>query len=363
MELKGVEVERPLKLHFIPFLAPGHMIPLCDIASLFALRAQQVTIITTPSNAKFLNKSLSSADPFFLRIHTVDFPSQQVGLPNGIESMSNTPDLASSRQLYRGAMLLHKQIQDFMEADPPDCIIADFMYPWVNDLATNLQVPNLAFNGFSLFTVSLMETLRTNPSLYSLTDSGSFVVPNFPHRITLCSRPPKSYTGFIESLLEKEVKSNGLIVNNFAELDGEECIEHYEKTTGHKAWHLGPASLIRKTVQEKAERGQESAVSVHECLSWLNSKRENTVLYICFGSICRYQEKQLYEIACAIEASGYEFIWVVPEKIGKENESDEEKEKWLPKGFEEKNIGKKGLIDSGTERCSFPRVGGISRTG
>jgi hypothetical protein len=358
-----MEVERPLKLYFIPYLAPGHMIPLCDIATLFASRGQQVTIITTPSNAKFLNKSLSSADPFFLRIHTVNFPSQQVGLPDGVESMSNTPDLASSTQLYKGAMLLHKQIQDFMEADPPDCIIADFMYHWVNDLATKLQIPNLAFNGFSLFAVSLMETLRKNPSLHSLTDSGSFVVPNFPHRITLCSRPPKSYTGFMESLLEKEVKSNGLIVNNFAELDGEECIKHYEKTTGHKAWHLGPASLIRKTVQEKAERGQESVVSLHECLSWLNSKRENAVLYICFGSICHFPEKQLYEIACAIEASGHEFIWVVPEKIGKEDESDEEKEKWLPKGFEEKNIGKKGLIIRGWAPqvliLSHPAVGSI----
>jgi hypothetical protein len=260
-------------------------------------------------------------------------------------------------------MLLHEQIHDFMEADPPDCIIADFMYSWVYDLATKLQIPNLAFNGFSLFTVSLMETLRRNPSLHSLTDSGSFVVPNFPHRITLGSRPPKLHTVFMESLLEKEVKSKGLIVNNFAELDGEECIEHYEKTTGHKAWHLGPASLIRKTVQEKAERGQESVVSLHECLSWLNSKRENAVLYICFGSICHFPEKQLYEIACAIEASGHEFIWVVPEKIGKEDESDEEKEKWLPKGFEEKNIGKKGLIIRGWAPqvliLSHPAVGSI----
>ncbi|MCI53288.1 isoflavonoid glucosyltransferase, partial [Trifolium medium] len=83
--MEGVEVERPLKLYFIPYLAPSHMIPLGDIASLFALRGQQVTIITTPSNAKFFTKSLSSADPFFLRLHTVEFPSLQVGLPDGYE--------------------------------------------------------------------------------------------------------------------------------------------------------------------------------------------------------------------------------------------------------------------------------------
>jgi hypothetical protein len=52
----------------------------------------------------------------------------------------------------------------------------------------------------------------------------------------------------------------------------------------------------------------------------------------------------LFEIASAIEASGYDFIWVVPEKKGIENESEEEKEKWLPKGFEERN---KGMIVRG----------------
>jgi len=343
--MEGGKIERPLKLHFIPYLAPGHMIPLCDIATLFATHGQQVTIITTPSNANFLSKSLPYIDPLFLRIHTVDFPYQQVGLPAGVESMSNTPDLASSGKLYAGAMLLQEPIQNFMEKDPPDCIIGDFLYPWVHDLASKLRVPNLAFNGFSLFTVCLMETLRTNPSLDS--HMGSFVVPNLPHPITLSGRLSKSSEDFMGLMLEKELKSNGLIVNNFADLDGEEYIKYYENTTGHKAWHLGPASLVRKTVQEKAERGQESAVSVQECLSWLNSKRDNSVLYISFGSLCRYQDKQLYEIACAIEASGHEFIWVVPLKKGKEGESEEEKEKWFPKGFEERNIGKTGLIIRG----------------
>jgi hypothetical protein len=349
--MEGVEVERPLKLHFIPYVAPGHMIPLGDIATQFALRGQQVTIITTPSNAHFFTKSLSSVDPFFLRLHTGEFPSQQVGLPDGLESLSSNTDSDTYGKIYAGSMLLHGPIQEFMEKDPPDCIIGDSVYPWVHDLAHKFQIPFFFFNGFSLFTISLMESLRTNNSIHSDTDShldsSSYVVPNFPHCITMSSKPPKMFTGYMEMMLEWMIKSNGLIINNFAELDGEECIEHYEKTTGLKSWHLGPASLIRRTNQEKAERGNENVVSVHECLSWLNSKHDNSVLYICYGSICYFSDKQLYEIACGIEASGQKFIWVVPEKIGKEDESDDEKEKWLPKGFEERNIGKKGLIIRG----------------
>jgi len=196
-----------------------------------------------------------------------------------------------------------------------------------------------------------METLKTNNLLHSQTnsdsDSSSFVVPNFPHHITLCGKLPKVISKFLETSLETVLKSKALIINNFGELDGEECIQHYEKPTGHKVCHLGPTYLILKTVQEKSESGNEGAVNVHESLSWLNSERVNSVLYICFGSINHLSDKKLYEMACAIEASGHPFLWVVPEKKGKEDESEEVKEKWLPKGFEERNIGKKGLIIRG----------------
>ncbi|KAK7292350.1 hypothetical protein RIF29_08128 [Crotalaria pallida] len=327
----------PLKLHFLPYPAPGHMIPLCDIATLFASRGQHVTIITTPSNAQILHHHKSNHS-HNLHIHTINFPSQEVGLPDGIENLSAVNDLANTYRLHRATMLLQRPVQHFMERDPPDCIIADFFYPWMDDLANKLRVPRFAFNGFSLFAVCAMESFHSHSAIHGL-----------PHSITLNATPPKVLTDLMEPLLEVEVKSHGLIVNNFAELDGEEYIQHYEKTTGHKAWHLGPASLVnRRTEREKAERGQKSSVvSMHECLScWLDSKEPNSVLYICFGSLCHFSDKQLFEMACGIEASGHGFIWVVPEKKGKEDESDEEKEKWLPKGFEERNK-MKGMIIRG----------------
>jgi len=323
------------------------MIPLGDLAALFASHGQQVTIITTPSNARFFTKTLSSVDPFFLRLQTVVFPFQQVGLPDGVESLSSNTDTDTTRKIYVGSMLLHGPIKEFIEKDPPDYIIGDCVFPWIHDLANKPRISTLAFTGYSLFSVSLIESLRAH-RLNHYTNSSSFVVPNFPHAITFSSGPPKTFIEFEERMLKTILKSKGLIINNFAELDGEDIIKHYEKTMGHKAWHLGPACLIHKTVQEKAKRGNESVVSMHECLSWLNSKRDNSVLYVCFGSICNFSDKQLYEIASGIEKSGHEFVWVVPEKKGKEDESEEEKEKWLPKGFEERNIkNKKGLIIRG----------------
>ncbi|CAJ1941192.1 unnamed protein product [Sphenostylis stenocarpa] len=330
-----MEETQPLKLYFIHFLAAGHMIPLCDIATLFASRRHHVTLITTPSNALTLRKSIPSHP--FLRLHTVYFPSQEVGLPDGVENISFVTNTDNLAKVLDATAMLQSPIENFVEENPPDCIVADFLFPWVHDLANKLNIPRLGFNGFSLFAIC---------AIHSSKSSDSLLIPTLPHPITLKATPPKELTEFLDKMMETMLKSYGLIVNNFAELDGEEYIRYYEKTTGRKAWHLGPASLISRTPQEKAERGMESVVSMQECVSWLDSKPEKSVVYICFGSLCHFPDKQLYEIACGMEASGHGFIWVVPEKKGKENESEEEKEKWLPKGFEERNV-EKGMVIRG----------------
>ncbi|ESW26182.1 hypothetical protein PHAVU_003G097400 [Phaseolus vulgaris] len=326
----------PLNLHFIPYLAPGHLIPLCSIATLFAARGHHVTVISTPCYAQILRKSSPS-----LHLHVVEFPAREAGFPDGVELMSAANSLEDARKFHYATTLLRVPISRFLEQHPPDCIVADFFYPWVHDVANNLRIPSFAFNGFSLFTVAAMESVRSNPALDS--DSGPFVIPDFPHHIILCSRPPKMATAFMDRLLETEMKSDGLIVNSFAELDGVEYIQHYEKGTGHKAWHLGPGCLAAKIGEE---RGKKSVVSEKELVSWLNSKQPKSVVYVCFGSMCRFPDKQLYEMACGLEEAAHDFVWVVPEKKGKEDESEEEKEKWLPKGFEERNA-KKGLIIRG----------------
>ncbi|KRH50984.1 hypothetical protein GLYMA_07G254800v4 [Glycine max] len=324
----------PLKLYFIHYPTAGHMIPLCDIATLFASRGHHATIITTPVNAQIIRKSIPS-----LRLHTVPFPSQELGLPDGIESLSSLiDDIRHFPKVYHAISMLQPPIEQFVEQHPPDCIVADFLFPWVHDLANKLNIPSVAFNGFSLFAICAIRAVN-------LESSDSFHIPSIPHPISLNATPPKELTQYLKLMLESQLKSHAIIINNFAELDGQDYIRHYEKTTGHKTWHLGPASLIScRTAQEKAERGMKSAVSMQDCVSWLDSKRVNSVVYVSFGSLCYFPDKQLYEIACGMEASGYEFIWVVPEKKGKEEESEEEKEKWLPKGFEER---KKGMIIKG----------------
>ena len=76
--------------------------------------------------------------------------------------------------------------------------------------------------------------------------SSPFIIPSLPHSTPMNAALPKLARGFIKSLLEMELKSQGLIMNNFVELDREEFTQHYKRTTGHKAWHVGPACLVHR---------------------------------------------------------------------------------------------------------------------
>ncbi|CAL8175513.1 unnamed protein product [Prunus armeniaca] len=100
------------------------------------------------------------------------------------------------------------------------------------------------------------------------------------------------------------------------------------------AWHIGPTFLCNKDTYAHLDE--------HECLKWLNSKTPNSVVYVSFGSVIKFDDAQLLEIALGLEASGQQFIWVVK----KEKSDEENKEDWLPEGFE-KRVKGRGLVIRG----------------
>ncbi|KAG6793153.1 hypothetical protein POTOM_002344 [Populus tomentosa] len=108
---------------------------------------------------------------------------------------------------------------------------------------------------------------------------------------------------------------------------------------GRKAWHIGPLSLCNRDTRDKMQRGGVASIDEDECLRWLAMKKSSSVLYICFGSMSKtdFSAAQLFEIAKALTASGQNFIWAV--KNG-EKTKGEDREEWLPEGFEKKMHGK-----------------------
>ncbi|KAB2047434.1 hypothetical protein ES319_A13G045000v1 [Gossypium barbadense] len=350
----------PLHILFFPHLAHGHMIPTIDMARVFARQGVKATILTTHLNASFFSKVIERDRELGFEIDTVmiKFPSVEAGLPEGIENISSITSQEMGYKLFKAVSLLQQPLQQVLEDCHPNCLVADGMFPWATEVARKVGIPRLVFYGTSYLACCVLDSiLRYEPLKNVTSDDQLFEVPGIPDKIMMTRlqqaaelRDSGTNTETIvvlHKLLEAEITSSGVIMNSFQELEPA-YVRHYRKTLGRKTWHIGPLSLCNNDIEDKLERGNANAVSTHrvECLIWLDSKKPNSVLYICFGSVSWISPTQLNELAKGIEASGVDFIWVVRKTNKDEEEEEEDKEEWLPKGFEERMKGK-GLIIRG----------------
>ncbi|KAM7479160.1 hypothetical protein LguiA_027373 [Lonicera macranthoides] len=300
-------------------MAPGHMIPLVDMARQFARHSAKATIIMTHLNATIFSKTIERDRQLGLNIDIclIKFPFPEAGLPENCENLASTTSPEMSDKFYAATELFQQPLKKLLEENNPDCLVADFFFPWATEVAGKLGIPRLVFHGIGIFPICVYHNLAVHEPYKAVeSDSDIFIVPNLPHTIKLTRRqlPDHSREGtknhltdIIRKALKADTTSYGVVVNSFHELEPAYS-DHYRKVIGRKAWHVGPVSLCNR-LEDKANRGRKESGGEHECLSWLNSKKPNSVIY-------------------------------------KNDKKDNEEEEWLPKGFEER-IGQKGFIVRG----------------
>ncbi|KAL1316217.1 hypothetical protein HN51_068441 [Arachis hypogaea] len=347
MESAKEEVDTKIKVMFLPFASTSHIIPMVDIARLFAMHGVHVTIIATPVAASLFQSSVGRDSSLgrSIRTHVVKFPAAEVGLPVGVETFNadTAPDMLP--KIAKGLNLLEKEIEKLFEELEADCIVTDMFYPWTVDAAARLGIPRLIFLAGSCFAHSAQHSVKTyapHKDIKSDSTDDKFSLPGLPHRLEMTPlqlpdwlREPNGYTHLMEMIRDSERRSLGSVFDSFYELEGE-YLDHYKKAMGTKSWSLGPVSMwANQDAADKAGRGQakleqkgkEEEEEDSGCLKWLHSKPENSVLYVSFGSMSKFPSSQLVEIAQALEDSGHDFMWVVKKKDGEDGSFLEEFEK------------------------------------
>ncbi|KAF5945708.1 hypothetical protein HYC85_015936 [Camellia sinensis] len=343
-------------LHFVlvPLMAPGHFIPMIDIAKLLAQHGVTVTVVTTPLIASrfnpIINRAIESGLP--LRLLSLRFPSVEAGLPEGCETVDTVPSLDLIRNFYVAIFLLQEPFEQLFETlEPsPSCIIADKIIAWLADTARKFQIPRIIFDGTSCFTLLCTHNLHITKVHESVSESEPFELPGLPEKIQLkkSQLPPSINPGsllvvqdFRVKIQAAEAEAYGVVINSFEELESR-YVDGYRKVKGDKVWCIGPLSLCNKDNLDKAQRGNKAAIDENQCLKWLDEQEPGSVVYACLGSIGRLSPLQLIEIGLGLEASKRPFVWVI-----KGGAKAAEIEKWVEEdGFEERVQGK-GLVIRG----------------
>ncbi|RHN46597.1 putative soyasapogenol B glucuronide galactosyltransferase [Medicago truncatula] len=341
------------KLHvvFLPYPSAGHMNPMIDTARLFAKHGVDVTIITTHANASRFQKSIDSDISLGYSIKTklLQFPANEVGLPEGIENTIDATSLEMLVKITIGVRMLQQSIEVLFKELQPDCIVTDMKYPWTVESAAKLNIPRIDFYSSSYFSYCAIYFVRKYKPHYNLvSETQKFTIPCLPHTIEMTrlqlhnwERENNAMTAIFEPMYESAERSYGSLYNSFHELESD-----YEKlfktTIGIKSWSVGPVSAwANKDDERKASRGHiEKSLGKHtELLNWLNSKENESVLYVSFGSFTRLPYAQLVEIVHGLENSGHNFIWVI-----KRDDTDEDGEGFLQEFEERIKESSKGYI-------------------
>ncbi|XP_057435314.1 soyasapogenol B glucuronide galactosyltransferase-like [Lotus japonicus] len=322
-----MESESPHQLNviFVPYPTPGHMIPMVDTARLFAKHGVSVTIITTHANALTFQEAIDSdfSYGYPIRTQVIQFPAAQVGLPEGVENLKDGTSLEMLGKISSGIIMLQDQIELLFHDLKPDCIVTDMTSPWTVESAEKLGIPRLYFYSSSCFSNCASYFIRKYRPHEKL-DSGTqkFTIPGLPESIEMSPlqlaewiRAKSAYSSYFEAMFESESRSYGTIYNSFHELEND-----YEKLSnsaiGTKSWSIGPvAAWANRNDERKANGGTIRDLEKEpEWLNWLDSKKNESVLYVSFGSLTRLPQAQIVEIAHGLENSGHDFMWVIRKK-------------------------------------------------
>lgn len=355
-------------------MAPGHMIPMIDIAKLLANRGVITTIITTPVNANRFSSTITRAIKSGLRIQilTLKFPSVEVGLPEGCENIDMLPSLDLASKFFAAISMLKQQVENLLEGinPSPSCVISDMGFPWTTQIAQNFNIPRIVFHGTCCFSLLCSYKILSSNILENITsDSEYFVVPDLPDRVELTkaqvSGSTKNTTSVSSSVLKEvteqirlaEESSYGVIVNSFEELE-QVYEKEYRKARGKKVWCVGPVSLCNKEIEDLVTRGNKTAIDNQDCLKWLDNFETESVVYASLGSLSRLTLLQMVELGLGLEESNRPFVWVLG---GGDKLND--LEKWiLENGFEQR-IKERGVLIRGWAPqvliLSHPAIGGV----
>ncbi|GLJ36107.1 hypothetical protein SUGI_0724340 [Cryptomeria japonica] len=331
--------------HFVlfPFMAPGHFIPFLSLAKLLTSQGLTVSFLTTTASApKLQSQALGSS----IRIVPLSLPPIP-GLPPGCESTDVLPH-TEGKLLFISSHNLSQPFEDWLEqvmaetSQKPACIISDVFLPWTAQSASKFGILRVVFHTTGAMAASLLQFLFTNPVSEIISDRQIIEIRDLCINVDLKrSELPQMLRSEMffspHPVLPALQQGYGLgkescaatLVNTFDELEAE-YMKYLEESTGKPAW--GVASPLHKP--------QQGIDNDSECIRWLDTQNENSVLYISFGSQGFLSEGQINALARGIAASNQPFIWTIKDPVGGQVNSCN----FLPEGFIESTRDRGMLI-------------------
>lgn len=342
------------QLHFLllPFHMQSHLNPILSFASKLVLENCKVTCVLTERLQRTMLNASADSDHHSASASGIRF----VTIPDGLPADYGKLDL-STESLVRTLIGMKQQegmLNSIVESSkatssPISCIVSDFMFPWVQDVANKFSIPRALFWTCSAVTfhVSSLDKAGVmypgSPNLQAL-DRKLHVGPRTI--LDIFYREERKETDPILQIFERLDEASHILMNSFGTLE-----EFLQPSLPANTRFIGPclpADFVDKLGMTAASTTTTTTAATTttrrlgsllkedlDCLQWLDRQEERSVLFISFGSVAFSPPSQIEEIALGLEASSHKFLWVA--------RPDTEARSKFPEGFVERTKNK-GLV-------------------
>ncbi|KAF8036210.1 hypothetical protein BT93_C2039 [Corymbia citriodora subsp. variegata] len=345
----GSEAKRSLHIAMFPWLAHGHITPFLRLSKFLSLRGHAVSFLSTPSNVARL--ALAHPDlPPSLRLVFLPMP-RVPNLPSSAESTSDL-DIDSVPYLKKAYDLLEPALTRFLSDGHVDWVIHDFASHWLPGAAARLGVGSVFFSTFNATSLAFLGPPSELIVGWCQKPEDLTSVPAWiPYKSTACFRLYEVLMH--QRCMDEEVSDfsrfghtidscDFVIVRSCCEFESEPLSllrDLYQKP-------VIPIGLLTPAVRQDEGDDDEKWKALK---SWLDTKREKSVLYIALGTEVILSDELTNELAAGIEKSGLPFVWVVRSRL-------------IPAGLEERVSGR-GFIWAGwapqTRVLAHEAIGGF----
>ncbi|CAO2192783.1 unnamed protein product [Urochloa humidicola] len=340
-----------------PFPGQGHLSSFLAIARLLVreLPDAAVTLVSTPRNVAAMRSS-PAVEHSSIGFHALPFVPTDHGLPAGCESTSSLP-VPAFITLIEAFETLEPSFDAYLSGlrarDDDICVVTDVFVAWTVRAARRHGCAHAVAVSCGALGTAILHALWSHmpalPFASSSNGDGTLRLPELPPGVVLersqlspaflfRGESSDRRTAFYHRAMRHGHRTDAVLANTVEELEPT-GLAMMRRALGNgkvPVWPVGP--LVRGDDDDSDDNG---------VLRWLDSQPPSSVLYISFGSQNTIQQKQMTELAAALEATGRPFVWAIRPPVGCDIAGAFRNE-WLPEGFEERaRAGNRGLLVRG----------------
>ncbi|KAL0713675.1 hypothetical protein Bca4012_020653 [Brassica carinata] len=292
------------RLVLVPIPAQGHISPMMQLAKALHLKGFSITVAQT----KF--SYFSPPDDF------TDF--QFITIPESLpeSDLKNLGQILLALKLNKECHAGFKECLSqllLQESNDISCVIYDEFLYFAEAAAKEFNIPSVifsttsatAFRCRSVFDKYLNGTLEF--PFAELKEKKDELVPEF-HPLRYKDFPDsrraslESITELYRNAVDKRTASS-VIINTSSCLQSS-SLSSLQESLEIPVYPIGPLHMVASAPTSLLEENK-------SCIEWLNMQKQNSVIFVGFGSLALMEINEVMEMVSGLAASNQNFLWVI----------------------------------------------------